>query len=160
MSSVNVMKRLILVFVLCLAGCSSNNEELPILALKNYALNYPVARNTNEINFQLPPLPQAVEEIVNKRVIDDDYKLYVALILARQYRSHITHASQSYIINKSHPLWIAFEKFSRVDYSSEYELSYVIYYNWLKPNSETLDPLLTAEYEAIKKELIRVGNPI
>ena len=154
------MKALIIIFILNLAGCSSNDEEISIFALKNYALNYPVSNSVDEINFQLPPLPHEVEKIIKKRVMDDEYKSYVALILARHYRSHVTYANQSYIINKRHPLWVSFEKFSGIQYSNEYELSNVIYYNWLKLNGSHLDPLLQLEYEAIQKELIRAGNPL
>lgn len=132
---------------------------MEIDALKTYALNFQVVADQDSLNYNLPTLPPDVEKIVEHRLIDDEYRLYVSLILARHYRSHIELAGQSYPIEKDHPLWIALEKFSGIKFQSEYELSNVIYYNWLAPNSQTLAPLLRVEYDAIKKELLRIGNP-
>jgi hypothetical protein len=133
---------------------------MPIEPLKEYALNYQFIEDPEKVNYELPELPPHVERVVKYRVIDEEYKQYVSLILARQYRSHITTAGQSYQIRKSHPLWVSFEKFSEIEFQPEYELSYVIYYNWLKPNRSHLNPLLRLEYEAIQKELVKVGNPL
>lgn len=153
-------KILILLFTLLLVSCGSNNKALPIEALRSYALGYPVTSDPDAINFALRDLPGEVEEIVQNRVIDDEFKLYVSLILARHYRSHLITSNQSYIINKNHPLWVVFEKYSGIKFQSEYELSNVIYYNWLSLNEGYLKPILKIEYDEIKKELIRIGNPV
>ncbi len=146
--------------IFMLISCSLNNEIISIEPLKEYALNYQFVADPEKVNYKLPALPPNVERVVVHRIIDEEYKFYVSLILARQYRSHITAAGQSYKIRKNHPLWVSFEKFSGIEFQPEYELSYVIYYNWLKPNGTHLDPLLQVEYEAIQKELARVGNPL
>lgn len=149
----------ILLITLLLSSCTTNNQEMNIDSLRDYALNYPVTTKLDSLRFVLPTLPAKVEDVVQNRIIDDEYMLYVSLILARHYRSQITIAGQSYIINKNHPLWVVFEKYSGIKFQSEYELSNVIYYNWLSPNSGSLHPILKVEYEEIKKELVRVGNP-
>lgn len=154
------MKVIVTILIsMLLVACGGNDKVMEIGVLKEYALKFQVKTNHASLNFTLPALPPDVENVVKHRIIDDEYKLYVSLILARHYRSHITIAGQSYLIVKDHPLWVAFEKYSGIDFQSEYELSNVIYYNWLAPNSSSLDPLFKVEYESIKKELNRVGNP-
>jgi hypothetical protein len=154
------MKTIMLFITILLVACGSNSQDMSVEALKVYALNYPVAANPDEMHFELEKLPDEIDDIARRRKIDNEFELYVSIILARHYRSHIANANQSYIIDKKHPLWKAFEKFSNIEFQPEYELSNVIYYNWLDPNREKLATLLLVEYEAIRNEHIRIDNAV
>ena len=142
----------IIILSILIIGCENgNNQNMPIGPLKDYALNFKACDFTDCVPFGLAPVPDDVLEVLRNRKIDKEFIIYNSLIAAKLYRQQIEKAGQSYEINKSHPVWIAFEKYSGIEFSSEFETSIIIY-GWLSESEYASDILLKTEFEAIDKK--------
>lgn len=142
----------IIILSILIIGCENgNNQDIPISPLKDYALNFKACNFTDCVPFGLTPVPDDVLEVLKNKKIDKEFIIYNSLIAAKLYRQQIEKAGQSYEINKKHPVWVAFEKYSDIGLSSEFETSIVIYI-WLSESEYTSNILLKTEFEAIDKK--------
>lgn len=163
------MKIILILSAILMLSCSSgNNQNMPIQPLIEYATNYVPCKSTPPHNAvdcivgmegELPPLPKKVAQILQNRKIDNELIIYNSLIASRLYSHHLVRAHQSYGINKKHPVWVVFEKYSEIPFNSEFETSSIIH-TWLDKGNYKKHPLLKAEYEIMNREHTNIKNGI
>lgn len=143
-----------------LLGCESNSDsELPITELKDYALNFAPCDQPDCTPFSLPPFPKEVNLVLKNRIIDDELIIYNSLILAKQYHAQLKRAHQSYEINRKHPSWIVFQKYSGEKITGELVLSHIIF-DWLENSKYKNHEILLPVVNSIKEEKNKIERGV
>lgn len=154
------MRILILSLLLLLYGCHNKNDlNISIRPLKEYSINFKACDREDCVPFGLPSVPEEVAQVLENRVIDNEFIIYNSLIAAKLYRQQLERAHQSYGIDRKHPVWLAFKKYSREPLRGDFVSSSVIY-EWLKRSDYRKNKLLKSELEAIDLELKNIENRI
>lgn len=107
----NIIHKAILVLSSILAlGCAPERDIMNIEPLKNFAILYSPLVDKNTDCDGIPSVPVSVENILENRNIDEEYRGYVALIFLKLYNCQLGRYGQSFGLPSGSKLYGAYRE--------------------------------------------------